>query len=226
MANKAHSEDLLQSVIARAPRRAVKLDVRGAGMRGGSAFMTLYNISETGLLLHSEAALDVDDIISIDLPEAGGVQASVIWRSGGLIGCQFATPIGKNVLSAVALRSAVPDVERDGNRPMDAVPASVSGDESFGGRLHRLRKEKGLTQGQIATLLGVSKPTVWAWEQGRARPVESRLDALAQVLSVDRSTLMAEPDMSVLGELLTRSKEQIAQAFGTRPDNVRIMIEL
>lgn len=226
MANRAHFEDPLRSVVARAPRRAVLLDVRGAAMRGGKTRMTLHNISETGLLLQSEVALEMGEAISIDLPEAGEVQASVIWQSGDLLGCQFTKPIGKSALSAVSLRSAIPDTEAHGNHRVDATPASEPGDESFGGRLHRLRKERGLTQAQIATLLGVSKPTVWAWEQGRARPVESRLDALAEVLCVERSTLTAEPDMSVLGELLTRSKEQIAQAFGTRPENVRIMIEL
>ena len=94
-------------------------------------------------------------------------------------------------------------------------------------RLQRLRKERGLTLAQVAGQLGVSKPTVWAWERGRARPIEERVDALAEALGVTRGELMATGETSLaLRELLARSREQIAAAFGTRPENVRIMIEL
>ena len=98
--------------------------------------------------------------------------------------------------------------------------------ESFGVRLRRLRMEQGLTQAQVAAGLGVSKPTVWAWEKGQARPTESRIEALAQMLGVAEAELLAGRDMSHLAELLARSRDEIARAVGTRPAKVKILIEL
>lgn len=56
--------------------------------------------------------------------------------------------------------------------------------------------------------------------------MESRLDALAKVLGVDRAALLAKPNIQGMGDMLARSREQIAAAFGTGVENVRIMIEL
>ena len=39
-------------------------------------------------------------------------------------------------------------------------------DYDFGERLYRLRREKGLTQADLGTLLGVSSKAVSKWENG------------------------------------------------------------
>ena len=214
----------------RARRRTLRLEAHGALPTGDGAAVQVHNISATGLLLESEVALDVGEAIVIDLPHAGSTVARVVWRSGSLSGCEFEIPLSRAALSAAELRSAIVDIcPHDEIPPTDdegAASGQLVPDESFGLRLQRLRKERGLTQAQVAAELGVSKPTVWAWEQGRARPVESRIDTLAKVLGVDRASLLAGPDLSALSELLARSREQIAAAFGTGVENVRIMIEL
>jgi transcriptional regulator with XRE-family HTH domain len=214
----------------RARRRTLQLEAHGALPSGTGTAVQVHNISASGLLLESEVALDVGEALLIDLPHVGSTAARVVWRSGGLSGCEFEIPLSRAALSAAELRSAIAgELADDQALPESAQPTVAEPavpDESFGLRLQRLRKERGLTQAQVATELGVSKPTVWAWEQGRARPVESRIDALAEVLGVDRASLLAGPDLSALSELLARSREQIAAAFGTSPDNVRIMIEL
>jgi transcriptional regulator with XRE-family HTH domain len=97
---------------------------------------------------------------------------------------------------------------------------------SFGSRLQRLRKERGLTLSQLAAQLGVSKPTVWAWEQGKARPVEGRMEALAQALHVPEWEMLMERSSPMLPDLITRAKEQIAGALGVAPEKVRIVIDL
>ena len=204
----------------RAPRRTLHLEARGATAAGEATDVVIQNISLEGLLLESPTALEPGESIAVDLPEVGTVVASVVWTSGDLFGCRFDLPLSPAALAAAELRS----IGAPGFDPR-ARPATSPDDLSV--RLQRLRKERGLTLAQVAAQLGVSKPTVWAWERGRARPIEERIDALAEALGVSRSELMATGEPPVAArELLARSREQIAAAFGTRPENVRIMIEL
>lgn len=204
----------------REPRRTLNLEARGSLESGDAAKVLVHNISATGLLLESPLALSDDEAITIELPEAGSCRARVVWSSGELYGCQFETSIPKAVLSAAQLRSAVSD------KVDIAETRTPTPDASFGVRLQQLRTARGLSQSQIAAALGVSKPTVWAWEHGKARPVEERLDGLAEVLGVDRAELHPRQRASTLEDLVARHREQIAAAVGTSPDHVRISIEL
>jgi transcriptional regulator with XRE-family HTH domain len=221
MAIAAHFEESPQAAgKPRVPRRRLRLEARGATASGDPAEVLVHNLSATGLLLETAAALAIGERIAIELPHAGATEARVVWTSERLFGCEFDAPISAAALSAAQLRSpAGEDVDID-------VPIDTRPDESFGGRLQRLRKERGLTQGRIAARIGVSKPTVWAWEHGKARPLDSRIAALAQALGVPPGDLMPGRDATGLHDLLVRSREQIARAVGTSPDKVRIMIEL
>lgn len=204
---------------ARDPRRMLRLEASGVTASGGTARVLVHNISASGLLLESEVALSQDERIDVDLPQAGAIPARVIWASGSYFGCEFEAPISTAVLSAAQLRSDVPaDAAGDLRTP--------SGGGAFGSRLQRLRKERGLTQAALADQLGVSKPTVWAWEQGKARPVESRMEALARALDVPADELLVESDAAFLDDLITRAKAQIAGALGVRTDKVRIVVDL
>jgi transcriptional regulator with XRE-family HTH domain len=143
----------------------------------------------------------------------------VVWASGTLYGCEFDAAVKSAVLSAAQLRSAL------AGPTTISAPREMSA-ETFGERLHRLRKLRGLSMAQIATSLEVSKPTVWAWEQDKARPILSRIDALAQVLQVPSWELLAQRDPDLRHQVLNSSREKIAQVFGIDPDMVRILIEL
>ena len=226
MAIAAHFETASPSgETRRQPRRTLLLEALGATAGDEATSVLIHNISATGLLLECEAPLDEGETLEIELPEAGVATASVIWASGRFFGCQFETPISPAALSAAQLRAAP-----EGELALSAPRSASEG--SFGAVLARLRKERGLTLSRIASELGVSKPTVWAWEQGKARPIDSRMDALARVLGVARSELTphhAAPllgDSLGLGELLARSRQQIAVALGTSPDRVKIILEL
>jgi transcriptional regulator with XRE-family HTH domain len=201
----------------REPRRKLLLEASSARASGEKAGVAIHDISATGLLLESKLALTAGEKIDIDLPHAGTTSAKIVWASGQLFGCQFDAPITTAALSAAQLRS------KAGQAAPSKPPLP---DESFGMRLHRLRNDKGLTLSQIATQLGVSKPTVWAWEQGKARPVDSRIEALSAALGVPPSELVPGRDSPALRDLLIRAREQIASAFGIAPDKVRIMIDL
>jgi transcriptional regulator with XRE-family HTH domain len=203
------------------PRRKLKLETQGALPSGGGANVLVHNLSLTGLLVESEVSLPVGETIEVELPHAGVVRAKVVWTSGQLFGCQFHTPISKAALSAAELRGAV----RPDGVAVGTTESPASG-ESFAIRLRRLRNERGLTLAQVADELGVSKPTVWAWEKGQARPAENRIAALARTLGVPDAELLSGRNASGLSELLARSREEIASAIGASPARVRILIEL
>lgn len=61
--------------------------------------------------------------------------------------------------------------------------------ETLGTQIRRLRTERDLTLSQVAKHLGVSKPTVWAWEHDKALPICRRIDKLALILGVKPSEL-------------------------------------
>ena len=209
---------------ARAPRRMLRLEASGLTAAGNPAIVLVHNISADGLLLESETSLASGERIDIDLPHAGATPARVIWASGSFFGCQFDAPISPAAISAAQLRSDAPAQIPDGTETSASrgAPTGVS----FGGRLQQLRKQRGLTLSQLAAQLGVSKPTVWAWEQGKARPVEARMEALAQALGVPEWEMLMGRSSPVLPDLITRAKEQIASALGVPLDKVRIVVDL
>jgi transcriptional regulator with XRE-family HTH domain len=73
----------------------------------------------------------------------------------------------------------------------------------------------------------VSKPTVWAWEKGKARPLPERLDAIAAALGVAPDYLTPAPESGrEIDAIMADCRQRIADACGTVPEAVRIMIEL
>lgn len=202
-----------------AVRRTLHFETSGRGASGAEASVRVHNASETGLLLETAEPLAEGDAIEVDLPEAGATRARIVWASGSLYGCRFETPISRGALSATELRSVV-----GGTAPEPyARQASPAG---FGHRFQQLRKARGLTLANIADTLAVSKPTVWAWEHGKARPVDSRLAAIAEALGVEREALEPETEAMVPADLVGRCRAQIAEAAGLPPASVRILIEL
>ncbi len=215
----------LRGVQNRADRRRLLLETQGALDSGVEAQVVVHNLSETGVLLETGVELEIGEAIELELPPALQARAQVIWASGRLYGCAFEGAIPEVTLRAVERRGA--EQAEQGLAPTPSPPGpSAIGGESLGEKLHRLRKLRGLTQGELAQRLGVSKPTVWAWEQGRARPIEERLEAIAEALGVDSGDLRPSRIVPGLSDLISRCREQIAAVVETTPDKVRIMIEL
>lgn len=107
--------------------------------------------------------------------------------------------------------------------------------------LRGLRCKSGLTLDQFADVLGVSKPTVWAWENGKAKPRPQRLLAIATTLGVAHDDLLHAIDVESRPEelagrplndekrratMISTGRELIAKAHNIDPAAVRIMIEL
>ena len=215
-----------------APRRALRLETSGARAGaegtagpGGEANVTIHNISAAGLLLETALALAEGERLTLDLPEAGAVVAVVVWRSERLYGCAFEQAIGPAALAAAQLQGFAPGVP---GQPL-ATPGtgSAAPAEPLGKRLNTLRRAAGLTLADVAALLGVSKPTVWAWEKGKARPLPERIGAIAAALGVEPDALApATGQRSEAAQVIAECRQRIAQACGTDPQAVRIMVEL
>jgi transcriptional regulator with XRE-family HTH domain len=82
--------------------------------------------------------------------------------------------------------------------------------------LSEKRKEKGITQEELASFMGVSKASVSKWETGQSYPDISILPQLASYYNISIDELMGyEPQMDK--EEIRRLYARMAEAFGTRP---------
>lgn len=64
---------------------------------------------------------------------------------------------------------------------------------AMGSRIAQLRKDSHITQTQLAETLGVSQPTMNAYELGQRRVPVSALPTLAKALGVSLEELIGEP---------------------------------
>lgn len=67
-------------------------------------------------------------------------------------------------------------------------------------KLYQLRKEKGLTQAELAELLEVSRQSVSNWEVGTTTPSTKRLRDLSQLYGVPLDYLLDENSLEKQGE--------------------------
>ena len=68
--------------------------------------------------------------------------------------------------------------------------------EKVGRFIAALRKEKNLTQEQLAEKLGISNKTVSRWEQGKGFPDVSLLQELCELLDISVSELLSGEKMA------------------------------
>jgi hypothetical protein len=87
----------------RSERRSLRLDLAGASASG--AQVTIHDLSLTGALLETSIGLGIGETFLVDVPEAGSVEAVVVWNGGEFYGCQFKSPISPAALSAALLIS-------------------------------------------------------------------------------------------------------------------------
>lgn len=112
-----------------AARRTLRLEVSATGSTDATKAL-IHNLSESGLLLETDAHLQVGETLQVELPLAGTTTALVVWSRGKFAGCEFTTPLSKAAVSAALLlnpiqRSADPLFE---TRPR--IPTAVDYDFS------------------------------------------------------------------------------------------------
>ena len=99
----------------RTQRRTMRLWVESANAEA-AASATVRNLSETGLLIEAGEGFAVGDTVTLRLPMAGAVDATVIWARAPFYGCEFARAVSRAVVSAALLRS-----------PIDEPPVALLG---------------------------------------------------------------------------------------------------
>lgn len=100
-------------------RRSLRL-----GLAAGTDSVTIHDLSLTGALIETSAAMLVGATFEFELPQAGAVQAMVMWNSGEFYGCQFERPIPSAALSAALLQSA-PQKARDAVAELHDLNADI-----------------------------------------------------------------------------------------------------
>ena len=78
----------------------------------------------------------------------------------------------------------------------------------FNEKLQELRKQKGLTQVELAELLYVSRTAVSKWESGRGFPNIESLKAISKFFSVSLDELLSGEDILAIAEKDHKEKER------------------
>lgn len=65
--------------------------------------------------------------------------------------------------------------------------------DNFGNRLRALRKKSGLTQPELADLVGVHETTIRRWENNGDKPMPDSFSHLAKALGVSEADLLNDP---------------------------------
>jgi hypothetical protein len=113
----AHFEDRPQEgERRRALRRVMRL---GLGAEGEA--VTVRDISLTGMLLETSAAMLVGAGFEVELPHAGTVGAVVVWNCGEFYGCEFEHPISVASVSAARLQSEPPTSQKTPAKTADPI---------------------------------------------------------------------------------------------------------
>jgi transcriptional regulator with XRE-family HTH domain len=227
-------------------RRHLLFATTARGVDGNNQPVLVRDISARGLLLETEEAGGLDKTIMVSLPEAGDIEAHVIWQGDKLAGCRLETHLTQATIDAVRATGDAAHEEQPG---ADApVPRTAA--RTLAARLKQLRIAKDLTRAELAERSGISTPSIWAWETGRTVPRLGSLETLAKGLGVTVSELQIGVGGAVgeiptaimpvvasgegggdlrtarLTELVAASKAQIAAMAGTTPDKVTISIQL
>ena len=78
----------------------------------------------------------------------------------------------------------------------------------FNEKLQELRKQKGLTQEELAEMLFVSRAAVSKWESGRGTPSIDSLKAVSKLFSVSIDDLLSGDELLTIAEKDSNDKQQ------------------
>lgn len=77
--------------------------------------------------------------------------------------------------------------------------------QKFSANLKRFRKQKKLTQEELATKIGVIRATYWAYEKGTIMPPYEKIELIADVFGITIDELMGrDTDKSDISDDLSR----------------------
>lgn len=75
----------------------------------------------------------------------------------------------------------------------------------IGTKLARLRKQKGLSQDEVATRLQVSQPAYHKWESGLSKPTNENILKICEVFEIDVEELLQDDTSTFTGNTISDS---------------------
>lgn len=85
----------------------------------------------------------------------------------------------------------------------------------IGGKIRQYRKEKGLTQEELANEINVTKNRISNWEQGINRPDADIIGNICRALNVSPSNLL---DVHLSDDDLTSHEKKVINAYRAKAD--------
>lgn len=85
----------------------------------------------------------------------------------------------------------------------------------IGGKIRQYRKEKGLTQEELAKEINVTKNRISNWEQGINRPDADIIGNICRALNVSPSNLL---DVHLSDDDLTSHEKKVINAYRAKAD--------
>lgn len=92
-----------------------------------------------------------------------------------------------------------------------------------GTRLRELREETGKSQGDVAKLIGISRPAYVAYETGRSNP-SRKVKELSNLFNVSIDYLLGRSDSKTLLEEIRKPKTSYTNEVPVPTDNIKIPI--
>lgn len=95
-----------------AVRRQLRFESSVVAAERHPSKVVVLDLSEAGMMLNATDELAVGETFQVDLPEAGLVDARIVWKRMTLYGCEFLSAVSRGVISATLLRAThdrVPD---------------------------------------------------------------------------------------------------------------------
>jgi transcriptional regulator with XRE-family HTH domain len=97
--------------------------------------------------------------------------------------------------------------------------------QDIGTRIRNVRRERGLTQDELAEQVGVSRSAVAQWETGRTGQVTGNLSRIASALEVNVEYLMVGDDKRAAGEIRQGDELALLRLYrGCEPEDRQMLL--
>ncbi|MDE7453864.1 MAG: helix-turn-helix domain-containing protein [Clostridia bacterium] len=98
--------------------------------------------------------------------------------------------------------------------------------ESIGKRISALRKDKGLSQEELAEALFVSRQTVSKWERGQSLPDADNITAMCAFLNVSADELLGCQKPCVQSEAVKPEAAQPQNTVSEKPAKMKLWLKI